>query len=80
MSSHVSLPSNAFHEEFAENTNGWYKVRLARRLQLPEGKWEVGFVDMHFSHTWHNVTDEKLQFQGVEGRPEGVVNHKLEVK
>ena len=80
MSIHVSLPSNASHEEFTENTNGWYKVRLARRLRLPEGRWEVGLVDMHFSNTWHNVTDGKLKFQEEEGRPEEVVNNKLEVE
>ena len=68
MSIHVSLPSNASHEEFTENTNGWYKVRLARRLRLPEGRWEVGLVDMHFSNTWHNVTDGKLKFQEEEGQ------------
>ena len=80
MSIHVSLPSNASHEEFTENTNGFYKVRLFRRLRSPKKEWEVGLVDMHFNNTWHNVTDGKLKFQVEGGRPEEVVNNKLEVE
>ena len=45
-----------------------------------EGRREVGLIDMLFSNTWHNVTDEKLKFQEEEGRPEEIVTSKLEVK
>ena len=58
MSIHVSLSSNATYKEFTKNTNGWYQVRLG----LPEGRWEVGIVEMPFSNTWHNVADKKLKF------------------
>ena len=60
MSFHVSLLSNASCEKFTDNTNGWSKVQPACHLRLPEGRWEVGLVDMHISNTWHNITDREL--------------------
>ena len=35
---------------------------------------------MHFSNTWHNVTDETLMFQNDELRPEKRVINKLDVE
>lgn len=38
---------------------------LVSRLDLPEGKAEIGLVDMHFSNRWHNAAEE-LMFQKID--------------
>ena len=47
-------------------------MRLARRLHQPQGKLEVKLVDMHFSNTWHHVTNQELVFQEGDREEEGM--------
>jgi hypothetical protein len=53
---YLHLPANASANEFPENTNSSFKIRLANRLRLDGSKWEVALLDMMYPNNWHNVT------------------------
>ena len=73
---YLHLPANASGDEFPENTNSSFKVRLANRLRLDGSKWEVAMLDLMYPNNWHNVTEGVLTvkkfMRGVDGeRVEG---------
>ena len=50
----IHLPSNT---RFIEaNTASKYVVKLALSPNL-SGEWECGLKEIHYPHTWHNITD-----------------------
>jgi hypothetical protein len=53
---YLHLPANASGNEFPENTNSSFKIRLANRLRLDGSKWEVALLDLMYPNNWHNVT------------------------
>lgn len=57
---YLVLPANASPEEFPDNKNSTYKVRLAERLRLEGSKWECALVDMFYDNNWHNVKNASL--------------------
>jgi hypothetical protein len=54
---YLHLPANASGNEFPENTNSSFKIRLANRLRLDGSKWEVALLDLMYTNNWHNVTE-----------------------
>ena len=51
----VALHSNVTGPK--SNTPGAYETTLAHPHDLP-GTWEVGLIDITFSHTWLNLNNE----------------------
>lgn len=59
-SMYIEFPANASHEEFLENKNSAYKVRIAERSWLPVVEHEVALVDMLYDNNWYNVHNTHL--------------------
>ena len=62
MSFYVVLPSGSSAKEFPDNLNSHYKTKLAERLVLTDGRWEVALVTATYPNTWRNLTDDSLTF------------------
>lgn len=60
MSFQVVLPSNASFDEFPNNKNNHYFVRLEQPLNLQSGEWEVGLLGVQYPNNWVNVTNGSL--------------------
>jgi hypothetical protein len=54
---YLVLPANASGEEFPENKNSSYKVRLSERLRLDGALWECALVDLFYTNNWNNIVD-----------------------
>jgi hypothetical protein len=54
---YLHLPANASGNEFPENTNSSFKIRLANRLRLDGSQWEVALLDIMYTNKWHNATE-----------------------
>ena len=52
---YITLPSNASHDIFPENTPGSYKINLPYPVEL-NGKWEVGLSEIQYTKSWYNIT------------------------
>ena len=55
---YIVLPSNVTSDEFPNNTTSDYSTALPVPLKLRQGKWEVALVELHFPHTWYNITSD----------------------
>jgi hypothetical protein len=60
---YLILPSNAVSDEFTDNTNSEFSVRLSRGLQLEDGRWEVGLVEIIYPNTWDNVSGGEVRIR-----------------
>ena len=72
MSMLITLPSNSSGEEFPDNNNSEFTVRLYKYLVINGGKWEVALLDMTYSNNWKNVTEGKIYLEktNVSGKSE----------
>lgn len=56
----IVLASNASWQEFPENTNSHFKLRLAKPIKIEAKRYKVGLMDAHFSRTWRNIAQSYL--------------------
>lgn len=66
---YVTLPSNASYEEFPENTNTKYRVRLDHPLLFESNVWEAGLVEMQYPTMWDNVTEGVVRISRLANAP-----------
>lgn len=52
---YLTLPSNSSFAYFPDNTLTNYKTQLPQVINLSEGEWEVGLVEIQYPRTWYNV-------------------------
>ena len=67
----IALPSSASAKDFPNNTNSVYNVRLARRLELPPERWQVGLKVAHIPNRFYNVTIGAVSLWHVSGGTRG---------
>ena len=51
---YLTLPSNASMNVYPNNTVAQYTTKLADTIEL-DGDWEVGLVEIIYTHTWESV-------------------------
>ena len=52
---YLTLPSNSSMQYFPGNRLCNFTTRLASKLNLGEGDWEVGLAEIQYPHNWDNV-------------------------
>ena len=60
---YIVLPSNVITDEFPHNTTSKYSTPLPNPLTLRAGKWEVGLAEVHYPHSWYNISDGENVFR-----------------
>jgi len=56
---YLTLPSNSSTKYFPDNTLTHYFTKLPHAIDLSGGQWEVGLVEIQFSHTWFNMRQDE---------------------
>ncbi|WP_150149506.1 hypothetical protein [Candidatus Enterovibrio escicola] len=51
---YLTLPSNACHDIFPENTSSDYTITLSQPIEL-NGPYEVALAEIMYCHTWNNI-------------------------
>lgn len=59
---YMTLPSNSSLEYFPDNTLTKFKVKLPESIRFEGTPMEVGLSELHFPHTWNNITGGRLYF------------------
>lgn len=59
---YITLPSNASHNVFKDNTSDNFRVDLAQHIDL-DGQWEVAVTEISYPHTWYNIPQEEAYFE-----------------
>ena len=59
---YMTLPSDGSIEIYPENTLSHFTNRLVQPVDLTEGEWRVGMIEMIFSTTLDNITEEENFF------------------
>lgn len=57
----VTLPASASSQEFPNNTNSKFRVRLPQKLHLSLNNWEVSLSNIHFPNKFHNITKGEIK-------------------
>ena len=72
---YLTLPSNASMKMYPDNMLAHYVLPQCIDLS---GEWECGLAEIHYPHTWYNVTEEDVWFFLSEKNPTGLTpNTKL---
>lgn len=58
----MTLPSNT--ADSPTNTASDYRVKLPFPLEL-KGDWEMALVEIHYPHSWDNITDEVSSYEEI---------------
>lgn len=61
MSFYVTLVSDSSMQFFPQNKTSHFITQLPSPIQLYNGEWEVGLVDLIYPHSWYNVRSENKQ-------------------
>lgn len=59
---YITLPSNASHEVFKDNTTSCFTVDLAKPIEL-NGEWLVGLSEFIYPRTWYNLHEDASYFE-----------------
>ena len=66
---YITLPASASSEEFPNNTNSEFKVRLPQRIRLELGQWDVTLSSIHLPNRFHNITIGSITLKGsIDGK------------
>ena len=63
----IELPSSASANDFPNNSNSSFKVRLPEKLHLGPGEWKVGLLEAHIPNKFYNVTVGEVVFESLAG-------------
>ena len=53
---YMFLPSNSSMDVYPNNTTGHFIVKLPQEIRLTDGAWECSLREIHYPHSWNNVT------------------------
>ena len=56
----VSLPSDSSKENYPNNKISNYRTKLAVDVDLSQGEWEVGLLDIQYPTSWLNVMENEM--------------------
>ena len=69
---YLTLPSNASMNVYPNNTVAQYTTKLADTIEL-DGDWEVGLVEIIYTHTWESVHTKECKIT-IREMSDGKVN------
>jgi len=58
---YLALPSNSSMKYYPSNTAAHFTTKLENGISL-SGDWEVGLIEIHYPHTWNNITSDDCEF------------------
>lgn len=75
---YVTLPSNACHNIFPNNSSSEYTTVLSTPIEL-QGPYEVALAEITYCHTWNNIDDTQCSFEFTKGQDGRLYHETLKI-
>lgn len=62
---YLTLPSNACHNIFPDNSSSDYTITLSQAIEL-EGQYEVALAEIMYCHTWNNIVSRECTYDVID--------------